>query len=1055
MLFSGERFIPGECDVALEKEHMNRYQFASNLVTGKRVVDIACGSGYGSAMMAKQAIQVTGIDISEEAIEYCQKNYQLPNLNYLVGNVAEIPLTDSSVDVVVSFETLEHVDEADQIRFMAEIRRILVPGGLLIVSTPNKDVYDERGDNEFHKHELSFDEFKTFLQKGFRNIKLCGQSTEVCNMILNDSSEAGFVQGKIPVKKAEYIIALASDGTLPEIAGNILPREDDYLRNFTSWARENDDRIQELSRWGKMLDETIAARDRTVLNLSAQVEEKDSQLAQATQQIADNQAQITVFSNRISELEKRDLLLCQIEQSRAWKVARGLQKVSGFVLPPNSRRRMMAHYVYKALRHPITMIKNMRGEKIACLYHKFIHGDTTYPEQTDEFKPQPIVHTKVLAEEAKDPREYEHLVFPEWSNPRVSIVIPVYNQFNYTYECLKSILRNTMDTSFEVILADDCSTDLTTRISEIVDNIHVIRTSMNLRFLLNCNNAAEHARGEYIFFLNNDTQVQEDWLGSLVRLMDSDDSIGMTGSKLVYPDGRLQEAGGILWKDGSAWNYGSKQDPNMPEYNYVKEVDYISGAAIMIRTSLWKQLGGFDERFAPAYYEDTDLAFMVREAGYRVVYQPKSVVVHFEGASNGTDTSSGLKKYQVDNQKRFYEKWKQVLEKHNPNGVGVFRARERSIDRPTLLFVDHYVPEFDKDAGSRSVFGYIKLFVHQGYSVKFIGDNFFHSEPYTTVLQQMGVEVLCGDWYYLNWRKWLAENAKYFDYAFLNRPHIAVNYIDILREHSNAKIAYYGHDLHYLRAMREYEVTKDISYLGESRTWHEKEFALMSKMDAVFYPSTVEVKMIHEEDPNINVSAIPVYLFEKEYSESYDPDKRKGLFFVGGFGHRPNVDAVKWLVTEIFPQVKKEIPDIELHIAGSKMPPDIKMLEGNGVYMEGTVSDERLAVLYKESRMTVVPLRYGAGVKGKVIESMYYGLPIVTTSCGAEGIEGGENVITVADEATQIAEKIIELYNNSDKLKDVSNQQKLVVKRYFSEDHAAESLSAVFEIDKSKVCHYQ
>ena len=271
MLFSGERFIPGECDVALEKEHMNRYQFASNLVTGKRVVDIACGSGYGSAMMAKQAIQVTGIDISEEAIEYCQKNYQLPNLNYLVGNVAEIPLTDSSVDVVVSFETLEHVDEADQIRFMAEIRRILVPGGLLIVSTPNKDVYDERGDNEFHKHELSFDEFKTFLQKGFRNIKLCGQSTEVCNMILNDSSEAGFVQGKIPVKKAEYIIALASDGTLPEIAGNILPREDDYLRNFTSWARENDDRIQELSRWGKMLDETIAARDRTVQGRSFRI----------------------------------------------------------------------------------------------------------------------------------------------------------------------------------------------------------------------------------------------------------------------------------------------------------------------------------------------------------------------------------------------------------------------------------------------------------------------------------------------------------------------------------------------------------------------------------------------------------------------------------------------------------------------------------------------------------------------------------------------------------------------------------------------------------------
>ena len=229
----------------------------------------------------------------------------------------------------------------------------------------------------------------------------------------------------------------------------------------------------------------------------------------------------------------------------------------------------------------------------------------------------------------------------------------------------------------------------------------------------------------------------------MVEIFELNEEAGLVGSKLDYPDGKLQEAGGIVWRDASAWNYGRLQDPELPEFNYVREVDYVSGAAIMFPRALFMELGKFDERFVPAYYEDTDLAFKVRAAGRKVYYQPGSVVIHYEGVSNGVDESSGIKQYQVANRDKFEDKWRPVLqEEHFVNGEEILRARERSRGSTTVLVVDHYVPHFDRDAGSRSTFLYLKLLVQAGCNVKFLGDNFFRHEPYTTVLQQMGIESL-------------------------------------------------------------------------------------------------------------------------------------------------------------------------------------------------------------------------------------------------------------------------------------------------------------------------
>lgn len=634
---------------------------------------------------------------------------------------------------------------------------------------------------------------------------------------------------------------------------------------------------------------------------------------------------------------------------------------------------------------------------------------------------------KIEVVEKLDFKTLKKLVFRKEEHPKVSIVIPVYNQFSYTYKCLESILKNSGDVSYEIIIADDVSTDDTTRILEVAENIIVARNKENQRFLRNCNQAARYAHGEYILFLNNDTQVQENWLQPLVDLIERDDTIGMVGSKLIYPDGSLQEAGGIIWGDGHAWNYGNGQNANKPEFNYVKEVDYISGAAIMIRHSLWKEIGGFDELFVPAYCEDSDLAFEVRKHGYKLMYQPASVVVHFEGKSNGTDLTSGVKQYQVDNSRKLAEKWKDEFAKQSQTEADLFHARERSQGKKTILVIDHYVPQFDKDAGSKTTWQYLKMFVKEGYNVKFIGDNFFQDDIYTPQLEQLGVEVLYGPWYAQNYKQWIIDNQDNIDFVYLNRPHITEKYIDFLKNETNIKCIYYGHDLHFLRLMREYELTGDEEKKQESEDWKKKELSIMKKAAINYYPSYVEVDEIHKIDPAIPAKAITAYVYET-FRDDIDMDfaKKKGIMFVGGFGHPPNEDAVLWFAKEIYPLIREK-HDIPFYIVGSNPTEAVKKLHGDGIVLKGFVSEEELQELYNTCKIVVVPLRYGAGVKGKVVESLYYGTPMVSTTVGIEGIKGAEDFMEVTDDAKEFAQKVISLYNDNERLmRTVENYQNYV-----------------------------
>ncbi|NES03667.1 MAG: tetratricopeptide repeat protein [Okeania sp. SIO2F4] len=610
--------------------------------------------------------------------------------------------------------------------------------------------------------------------------------------------------------------------------------------------------------------------------------------------------------------------------------------------------------------------------------------------------------------------EYLHLLQPQpltlntSDQPIISIIIPVYNQILHTYNCLRSLVA-TLDDSlpFEVIVMDDHSKDNTQEVLSKISGIKSVFNEQNLGFIGSCNRGAELAKGEYLIFLNNDTVVMPNCFQEMLETFKKIPKVGLVGAKFLYPNGKLQEAGGIIWQDGSAWNYGRLDHPNKPEYCYLREVDYCSGAGIMIPTKLWRQIGGFDTRYKPAYYEDTDLAFEVRKAGYKVLYQPLAKIVHFEGISSGTDVTKGVKKYQVVNHQKFIQKWQNVLKLHRPNGIEPYLERERPVQK-RLLMIDACMLTPDQDSGSVTAFNLIKIFQSLNYKITFAPDNLLYVEKYTEDLQRLGVECLyCS--HVTSIQSHLETYGSQYDVIYLARLEFTEKHIDNVRKFApQAKIIYDTVDLHYLREQREAKLKNSLELLEKSIKTKERELVLMAKADCTLVVSMMEKQMLEQENShlkNIEFFNMPrdIYGAEKEFAD------RKNILFIGGFQHPPNVDAMLYFVQEVFPLVKQKIHDMKIFIIGSKAPEEILNLSSDDVIITGHVPD--ISEYFHNCKLSVAPLRYGAGIKGKILTSFSYGLPVVATPIAAEGmgITDGYDVL-IGDNPENFAQQVTNLY---------------------------------------------
>ncbi|MCD4722714.1 MAG: glycosyltransferase [Desulfobacula sp.] len=1070
-------------ELDLENKDSSHTKILEMVGKGSYVLELGCASGYMTRYMKEELnCRVVCIEIDKDtaglAAPFCEK--------MAIGDVEILDFKkiglNNIYDIIIMADILEHLKDAK--RLLVKLREYLSPEGFLLISIPNgahgsvalefldgKVQYRDTGllDNT-HLHFFDKDNFTRMMDNAGYLVshldrvivhpkdtelrtqweKYPRQVTAYIEKVNPEFQTYQFIIKAFPAtvdgwKKGLEDAARSQRQIRLDIESKMVSIQKDLDWHKKEIQRLNKELVEKEEKYHQVLSDEKSRLETEIHTLHKEYKieidrfnkEHNQTINLLNKEYKDDR---TVYEDAVTRLETE---MENVHSGYQAEIKRQQQEIKKRILScetvKNDFQYIQAHA--HIIQEQLDVIHHSLAWRMLQKYRSFI--DKLMPENTKSrrcyrlsmlaplvlFKEGPVSFANKIIKrlpglpQKKDAVRYD-LTFVQQDEIIISIVIPDYNKVEYTYKCLKSIVESS-DTrlSYEVIVVDNASSDTTPKLLKETKGLVAIINKENKGFVEACNIGAGHAKGQYILFLNNDTEVTSHWLDKMLEPFKADEKVGITGAKLLYPDGSLQEAGNIIWQDATGWNYGRGDNPDLPEYSYKKEVDYCSGACLMIPKKLWEKAGGFDMRYAPAYYEDTDLCFTVRKMGYKVIFQPEAKVIHHEGVSAGTDINKGVKKFQQENNKKFLKKWKEILKSQHYEGPEkLFDARQRYSGK-TILVVDHYAPTFDKDSGSLRMFSILKLLVSLGNKVIFWPENRAFNE-YTKHLQRIGVEALYGN---VRFEEYLQTNGQYLDLIIFSRPHVAINMIFSAKTYTNARIIYDTVDLHFLREQRKsrYDSNSDSHY------WKKIEFFLADMADEILVVSDVEKKILEKEGYENKVSVITNV--HENMGCKLPFEDRKGLLFIGGFFHSPNEDAMLWFIERIFPKIEQAIKGITCSIVGSHPTDAVRSLAGETVYVTGYIED--VTPYFENSRVFVSPLRYGAGVKGKIGQSLSFGLPVVTTSVGAEGMGciDGQNIL-IAEDEDEFVQKVIKLYHDQQLWQKLSvNGMELIQERFSPE----------------------
>ena len=609
--------------------------------------------------------------------------------------------------------------------------------------------------------------------------------------------------------------------------------------------------------------------------------------------------------------------------------------------------------------------------------------------------------------------------FTPVKEPIVSIILVLYNRAELTLSCLYSILHNSFK-SLEVIIVDNNSSDRTKELLAKIKGVKFIFNDDNRHFLLAANQGSKIAQGEYLLFLNNDAQILGDSIHQAVKTINAQSDIGAVGGKIILPDGTLQEAGSIIWQDGSCLGYGRGDSPELPAYMFQREVDYCSGAFLLTPRQLFTELGCFDDIYQPAYYEETDYCVKLHKAGKKIIYDPQVAILHYEFASS--DNSEQAIDLQQKNQKTFIEQHRIWLQSQYPADLdNILNASIRKREQPRILFIDDRIPHPYLGSGYTRSSKMLGIMNDLECLVTFYPTDLGYQENWQDTYQDIPRTIeIAKDWGLQKLEDFLRSRPNFYDLVFVSRPH-NMNHLNYILSRENildgTKIIY---DAEALYCLREFALQR---LRGKPLSKQEQQLKIQEELEIAVNSDLIISVSAAEKQKFVDHGYSAVEILGHSLMSVPTPNnfaKRQSILFVGAIYEMesPNADSVLWFSRKIFPLIQEKLgTEINFLIVGNntvtELNKKIAKLNNPGIKMLGRV--DNLLQMYNRCRLFVAPTRFAAGIPHKVHEAAAYGLPVVTTSAIASQLEWqNEQELLTANKPQEFANQCIRLYQEEE-----------------------------------------